>query len=152
MVPEQNIKQNLSQLASKCNINLLEKDGVYKLTNNHFKIVVTILPKWVGIELFIYVDGDELLYETDTDNYNVDDPKHGDFRKAIALDVNAIITALLTSNLLVGEYKGRKSMVIPMHEGAIRIKKGWLGFSGTQFGSVEKASSTGSYSSLIIVG
>jgi len=64
--------------------------------------------------------------------------------------VNAIIVSLLNDSLLVGTYKNRASMIIPMENGAARITKGKLVFSDSQFDSVNEARSTGSYTALKI--
>src|SRR5690349_14970230 len=108
---------------------LLSREGeanTYKIRAKNFQLKIKVNPKsWVGLEFDLLVDGGKTLsYHTDTDLYDLSNPKYEKFTMEIWKDITLFLDALLNEGILVGERKGRIAMIVPESNGFNLIRKG----------------------------
>lgn len=146
---ETSIETKLHKYATKHKTKVDIKDGVYSIADKHLKLSVILVPKWVGIELDVFTDENRTLhYFTDTDNYDVSNPKEAWLREVIAKDIEAVLDALIDEKVLVGSYKNHAAMILPLHDQVVRVHLSRFATSAKYFESIEDARAGGSFSSL----
>lgn len=150
-ITETNIKSNIAKLADKYSTTVEEIDGKYSVKNEQLRLAVTLTPEWVGLVMDVSTESGEILnYSTDTDGYKVADYKESSFREAIAKDIEAVTSALLHDAVLVGKYKNKPSLIVPIHDEVVRIQNGRIITSVKTLDSVKAAISSGSFKPLKI--
>jgi hypothetical protein len=106
----------------------IKETKTWKYSASEFALAVVIRPgKWLGLQ-FDLLDAKgstTCWYCTDSDLYNISDPKNAEFSRTISEEIIEILSALLSNRVQVGWSGSKTIMAIPLKGEYLLIKSRW---------------------------
>lgn len=127
-------------------------DQVFEIVGDRCRVEVRVNPvRWLGLSFALSGDRGprSLLYDIDTDLYDVSQPKNREFALEIEDEISDFLEALVNCQITVRESGGKLAIVVPVRGGFRRIERGRVFTTSKDYDQLAKAQAGESFGPLL---